>query len=86
MLEPVTPGTIVRVGVLGAGAWARAAHLPGYRRDPRCRVIAIADPEIDRAQRATVPQVVAKYKRATTTAGLHPRSPQPLSTPQGLRV
>src|SRR5262249_22775666 len=25
----------VRVGVLGAGAWARGAHLPGYRRDPR---------------------------------------------------
>ena len=52
MLEPVTPDTIVRVGVLGAGAWARAAHLPGYRRDPRCRVIAIADSEIDRARDA----------------------------------
>jgi len=26
---PVTPGTTVRVGVLGAGAWARAAHPPG---------------------------------------------------------
>jgi predicted dehydrogenase len=25
---------VVRVGVLGAGAWARQAHLPGYRRDP----------------------------------------------------
>jgi predicted dehydrogenase len=34
----------VRVGVLGAGTWAQAAHLPGYRRDPRCRVVAIADP------------------------------------------
>jgi predicted dehydrogenase len=31
------------VGVLGAGAWARHAHLPGYRRDPRCEVVAIAD-------------------------------------------
>jgi predicted dehydrogenase len=48
----VTPGTIVRVGVLGAGTWARAAHLPGYRRDPRCRVVAIADTEIDRARDA----------------------------------
>ena len=28
----------VRVGVLGAGAWARFAHLPGYKRDPRCEV------------------------------------------------
>lgn len=48
----MTPGTIVRVGVLGAGTWARAAHLPGYRRDPRCRVVAIADTEIDRARDA----------------------------------
>jgi predicted dehydrogenase len=42
----------VRVGVLGAGAWARGAHLPGYRRDPRCKVVAIADVEIDRAREA----------------------------------
>jgi predicted dehydrogenase len=48
----VTPGTTVRVGVVGAGAWARAAHLPGYRRDPRCRIVAIADVEIDRARDA----------------------------------
>jgi len=40
----------VRVGVLGAGAWARHAHLPGYRRDPRCEVVAIADPQIDLAR------------------------------------
>jgi predicted dehydrogenase len=40
----------VAVGVLGAGAWAEFAHLPGYKRDPRCQLIAIADPLIDRAQ------------------------------------
>jgi predicted dehydrogenase len=43
---------MVNVGVLGAGAWARGAHLPGYRRDPRCRVVAIADVEMDRAHAA----------------------------------
>ncbi len=43
---------IVRVAVLGAGAWARGAHLPGYRRDQRCRVVAIADTDIDRAREA----------------------------------
>jgi len=48
----VTSGSIVRVGVLGAGAWARGAHLPGYRRDPRCRVVAVADTVIDRARDA----------------------------------
>jgi predicted dehydrogenase len=42
----------VRVGVLGAGAWARHSHLPGYRRDPRCTLVAIADVEIDRARDA----------------------------------
>ena len=41
---------VVRVGVLGAGAWARGAHLPGYRRDPRCRLVGIADVELDRAR------------------------------------
>jgi len=45
-------GHLIRVGVLGAGAWARGAHLPGYRRDPRCRVVAIADTELDRARDA----------------------------------
>jgi predicted dehydrogenase len=34
----------VRVGVLGAGAWARGAHLPGFARDSRCELVAIADP------------------------------------------
>ncbi len=48
----MTAQRIVRVGVLGAGAWARGAHLPGYRRDPRCTLVAIADTELDRAQSA----------------------------------
>jgi predicted dehydrogenase len=48
----MTGERIVRVGVLGAGAWARGAHLPGYRRDTRCRIVAIADTELDRAKQA----------------------------------
>jgi len=59
----MTHSGTVRVGVLGAGAWARHAHLPGYRRDPRCTVVAIADPELDRAREAArefdVPAVAA---------------------------
>ncbi len=35
--------TPLRVGVLGAGAWARTAHIPGWKRDPRCRVAVICD-------------------------------------------
>ena len=40
----------VRVGVLGAGAWAEFAHLPAYRRDARCELVAIADPVLERAE------------------------------------
>jgi len=40
----------VRVGVLGAGAWAEFAHCPGYKRDARCELVAIADPIIERAK------------------------------------
>src|SRR5947207_4353159 len=40
----------LRVGVLGAGAWARAAHVPGWHRDPRCKVVAICDVERARAR------------------------------------
>ena len=42
----------LRVGVLGAGAWALGAHLPGYQRDPRCLVVAIADPQVHLAEAA----------------------------------
>jgi len=44
------PNGRVRVGVLGAGAWAEFAHLPGYKRDSRCELVAIADPIGERAQ------------------------------------
>ena len=40
----------VRVGVLGAGVWTRSAHLPGFRRDGRVELVAIADPVVERAR------------------------------------
>ena len=40
----------IRVGILGAGNWAGFAHIPGYLRDPRCHIVAIADPIADRAR------------------------------------
>jgi predicted dehydrogenase len=61
----MTPAGPIRVGVLGAGAWALAAHLPGYRRDPRCRVVAIADPQVELAREAArrfdIPEVAASH-------------------------
>jgi predicted dehydrogenase len=40
------------VGVVGAGRWAGLAHLPGWARDERCRIVGICDREPDRAAAA----------------------------------
>lgn len=57
---------IVRVGVLGAGAWAQFAHLPGWKRDPRCTIVAIADPIVERAREFAaqfdIPNVYATHE------------------------
>ena len=64
----------VRVGVLGAGAWARAAHLPGFARDSRCEIVAIADTKRELAAEAAaefaIPLVVrlAPRRSSPTTA------------------
>jgi predicted dehydrogenase len=56
----------VRVGVLGAGAWAEFAHLPGFKRDERCELVAIADPSVDRAwafaRQFGIPNVYASHE------------------------
>ena len=65
----------VRVGVLGAGAWAKFAHLPGYKRDPRCELVAIADPIIERAQEFAaefgIPHVYGSHEELIARADLH---------------
>jgi predicted dehydrogenase len=33
----------LRVGVIGTGRWASTAHIPGWQRDPRVEVVALAD-------------------------------------------
>lgn len=64
--------SIVHVGVLGAGAWAQFAHLPGYLRDPRCKVMAIADPIIERAEafaaEFNIPQVYRSHEELIARA------------------
>jgi len=56
----------LRVGVLGAGAWATFAHLPGFRRDSRCELVAIADPQFDLARAAAaqfeIPTAAADHR------------------------
>jgi predicted dehydrogenase len=40
----------LRVAVLGAGAWAQHAHIPGWLRDDRCELVAICDVQAERAR------------------------------------
>jgi predicted dehydrogenase len=37
------PKDRIRVGVLGAGGWARLAHIPGWQRDPRAELVVLCD-------------------------------------------
>jgi predicted dehydrogenase len=56
----------IRVGVLGAGSWAQLAHIPGWQRDPRAEVVAIADVEGERArdfaQQFSIPQATSNWQ------------------------
>jgi predicted dehydrogenase len=37
----------LRVAVVGAGRWAVRSHIPGWQRDPRCEVVALADTDAE---------------------------------------
>ncbi|MDP2959733.1 MAG: Gfo/Idh/MocA family oxidoreductase, partial [Longimicrobiales bacterium] len=44
----------LRVAVLGAGRWARTAHLPGFHRSPLCELVVVCDLDREMAEaRAT---------------------------------
>jgi predicted dehydrogenase len=45
-------GKRLGIGVIGAGRWANWAHLPGWVRDERCRLVAVCDTDLDRANKA----------------------------------
>lgn len=68
-------GEKVRVGILGAGAWAKFAHLPGYVRDERCELVAIADPVVDRAREFAelfnIPHVYDSHEALIARTDIH---------------
>jgi predicted dehydrogenase len=45
-------GQRLGVGVVGAGRWAGLAHLPGWARDERCRIVGVCDRDPERAAAA----------------------------------
>src|SRR5215475_5165038 len=64
----------VRVAVVGAGRWAQMAHIPGWQRDPRAEVVALAD--VDEAALAkasetfSVPLTTPDYTRLLADPGI----------------
>jgi predicted dehydrogenase len=48
----MTAGNPLGIGVVGAGRWANLAHLPGWARDERCRIVGVCDREPERAAAA----------------------------------
>ena len=56
----------VRVAVVGAGRWAQMAHLPGWQRDPRAEIVALADVSPGALSQAAaqfgVPRTVSDYR------------------------
>ncbi len=57
----------LRIGVIGAGRWAKTAHLPGFYRSPLSELVMICD--IDRqlaetrAKEFEIPEVVTDYEK-----------------------
>ena len=45
-------GKRLGIGVIGAGRWAGWAHLPGWARDERCRIVGVCDIDPGRAAAA----------------------------------
>jgi predicted dehydrogenase len=56
----------VRVAVVGTGRWAQVAHIPGWLRDPRAEVVAIADVSEPALRTAAgtfgIPRAVTDYR------------------------
>ena len=57
----------LRVAVLGAGNWARVAHIPGYKRDFRWDVVAVCDPHRQLSEEAAaqfaIPEVHTDHEK-----------------------
>ena len=56
----------LRVAVIGAGAWAERAHIPGWQRDSRAEVVALVDLNLAMAQEVgakfNIPLITDSYE------------------------
>ena len=64
----------LRVAVVGTGSWAQRAHIPGWQRDPRAEVVALADVDAGAAAAAAsrfgVPAVTTDYRELFDDPGI----------------
>jgi predicted dehydrogenase len=64
----------VRVAVVGTGHWAQVAHIPGWQRDPRAEVVALADVDEAALNAASatfgVPRVSTDYRDLLDDPGI----------------
>ena len=64
----------LRVGVVGTGSWAQRAHIPGWQRDGRAEVVALADTNADALAEAArqfgVARTTNDYRELTSDPGI----------------
>ena len=71
----------LRVAVVGAGRWARRAHIPGWQRDPRVEVVALADTDEDALAEAGTEFGVDGSSPTTANCSTTPTSTSSTSPP-----
>ena len=61
-----SPQEPIRVGLIGAGANARAVHIPGFQRIPDCQIAAVANRSMESSRRVTdefnIPRAYAGWR------------------------
>ena len=61
-----SPQQPIRVGLIGAGANARAVHIPGFQRIPECQIVAVANRSLESSQRVAdefdIPRAYADWR------------------------
>jgi predicted dehydrogenase len=64
----------IRVAVVGAGRWAQVAHIPGWLREPRAEMVALADVDeaglAAAASRFSVSQTTTDYRELLDDPGI----------------
>ncbi len=64
----------LRVGVLGAGAWANNAHIPGWQRHPNSEVVVLCDPQKEMADalatKYNIPKVETDHRAVIERADI----------------